>query len=50
VEAVLARVPGETHGVSQRPSHQIASIVATLDWFETHKKSNVTKDITNRGD
>ena len=38
VEAVLARVPGEPHGVSQRPSHQIASVVATLNWFETHKK------------
>jgi acylaminoacyl-peptidase len=39
VEAVLARVPGEPHGVSQRPSHQIASVVATLNWFESHRKT-----------
>ena len=44
VEAVLARVPGEPHGVSQRPSHQIASVAATLNWFETHKKSMSAKE------
>jgi acylaminoacyl-peptidase len=44
VEAVLARVPGEPHGVSQRPSHQIAGIAATLNWFESHKKSATGKE------
>jgi acylaminoacyl-peptidase len=44
VEAVLARVPGEPHGVSQRPSHQIASVAATLNWFETHKRSMSAKE------
>jgi len=48
VEAVLARVPGEPHGVSQRPSHQIANIAATLNWFETHKKTVQEKTIQTR--
>lgn len=38
VEAVLVRFPGEPHGVSTRPSHQVAKIVYVMDWFEKHKK------------
>jgi len=38
VESALVRFPGEPHGLSRRPSHQIAKIVYTLNWFETHRK------------
>ena len=37
VEAVLVRVPGEPHGFSRRPSHQIARALYPLDWFEKHR-------------
>jgi len=38
VESALVRFPGEPHGLSRHPSHQIAKVVYTLNWFETHKK------------
>lgn len=38
VEAALVRFPGEPHGLSARPSHQIAKIVYVMDWFDKHKK------------
>jgi dipeptidyl aminopeptidase/acylaminoacyl peptidase len=38
VESALVRFPGEPHGLTRRPSHQIAKIVYTLNWFETHRK------------
>jgi acylaminoacyl-peptidase len=38
VEAVLVRFPGEPHGLSARPSHQVAKIVYVADWFEKHKQ------------
>jgi acylaminoacyl-peptidase len=38
VEAALVRFPGEPHGLSARPSHQVAKIVYVADWFEKHKK------------
>ncbi len=38
VEAVLVRFPGEPHGLSARPSHQIAKILYVADWFEQHRK------------
>lgn len=37
VSAVLVRVPGEGHGVSRRPSHQIAKVSYIADWFDQHK-------------
>ncbi len=38
VEALLVRVPGEPHGISRRPSHHMAKILAILNWFEEHRK------------
>ncbi len=38
VESVLVRFPGEPHGLSARPSHQVAKILYVSDWFEKHKK------------
>ena len=38
VEAALVRFPSEPHGLSARPSHQIAKILCVADWFEKHKK------------
>ena len=37
IEAVLVRVPGEPHGISRRPSHEIAKTLYTLGWFEQHR-------------
>ena len=38
VESVLVRFPGEPHGLSRRPSHQVAKVVYTLNWFDEHRK------------
>jgi len=38
VESALVRFPGEPHGLSRRPSHQIAKIVYTQNWFDSHRK------------
>ena len=37
VESALVRFPGEPHGMTRRPSHQLAKAVYTLNWFETHR-------------
>lgn len=37
IEAVLVRVPGEPHGVSARPSHQVAKTTYVLEWFDKHR-------------
>ena len=37
IEAVLVRVPGEPHGVSARPSHQVAKTTYVLEWFNKHR-------------
>jgi len=38
VETVLVRVPEEGHGISKRPSHQMAKVSYIMDWFDEHKK------------
>jgi len=38
VESALVRFPGEPHGLSARPSHQIAKILYVASWFDQHKK------------
>jgi len=38
VDAALVRFPGEPHGLSARPSHQVAKILYVADWFDQHKK------------
>lgn len=38
IEAALVRFPEEPHGLSMRPSHQVAKILYVADWFEEHKK------------
>lgn len=38
IETVLVRFPGEPHGLSARPSHQVAKILYVSDWFDQHKK------------
>lgn len=38
VESALVRFPGEPHGLTRRPSHQVAKAVYTLNWFEAHRK------------
>ena len=38
VEAALVRFPGEPHGLSRLPSHQVAKILYVAGWFDQHKK------------
>jgi dipeptidyl aminopeptidase/acylaminoacyl peptidase len=38
VESVLVRFPAEPHGLSARPSHQVAKILYEADWFDKHMK------------
>jgi len=38
VETVLVRVPGEPHGLRERPSHVIATTLYVLSWFDQHRK------------
>lgn len=37
VESVLVRVPGEAHGIRQRPSHHVAKILNIVGWFDKHR-------------
>jgi acylaminoacyl-peptidase len=37
VEAVLVRVPGESHGIRIRPSHAMSKISTAVGWFEKHE-------------
>ena len=36
VDTVLVRVPGESHGIRARPSHQMSKVTTTLGWFEKY--------------
>jgi dipeptidyl aminopeptidase/acylaminoacyl peptidase len=38
VETVLVRFPGESHGISNRPSHHISKIQHVIAWFDKHNK------------
>ena len=38
VETVLVRVPGEPHGIIQRPSHAISKMTTLLGWFARHSE------------
>ena len=37
IESMLVRVPEEPHGISVRPSHQMAKVAYITGWFEQHK-------------
>jgi len=43
VDSVLVRVPGESHGISGRPSHHMAKLLNILSWFNQHKKKAESK-------
>jgi dipeptidyl aminopeptidase/acylaminoacyl peptidase len=38
VDTLLVRFPGEPHGLSRRPSHQMTKVMYVAAWFEKHKK------------
>lgn len=38
VDTVLVRFPEEPHGLSRRPSHQIAKALYVVGWFDQHRK------------
>jgi acylaminoacyl-peptidase len=37
VETVLVRVPGESHGIRDRPSHAMAKLTTMQGWFDQHR-------------
>ena len=39
VEAVLARFPGEPHGIRARPSHHAGKIALIAGWFDKHRRA-----------
>ncbi len=38
VDTLLVRFPGEPHGLSRKPSHQMTKVMYVAAWFEKHKK------------
>ena len=36
IDAAMVRVPGASHGITARPSHQIAKVTHVLAWFERY--------------
>jgi acylaminoacyl-peptidase len=40
IDTALVRFPGEPHGLSRRPSHQMAKVLYVAGWFELHKKKD----------
>jgi acylaminoacyl-peptidase len=38
IDTALVRVPGASHDIAARPSHQIAQVAYVVQWFETHRK------------
>jgi acylaminoacyl-peptidase len=38
VESVFVRVPGEPHGIWQRPSHRLENVLNILGWFDKHRR------------
>jgi acylaminoacyl-peptidase len=42
VESVLVRVPGEPHGIRQRPSHHVAKMLNIVGWFDKHRTGATT--------
>jgi len=43
VEAVLVRVPGESHGIRGTPSHAMSKIVTVTGWFADHSASKMSR-------
>jgi dipeptidyl aminopeptidase/acylaminoacyl peptidase len=39
VPSALARIPGASHAINQRPSQLIAQVLYTAAWFERHRKA-----------
>ena len=38
VPTALARIPGASHAIDQRPSQLIAQVLHTAGWFERHRQ------------
>ncbi len=38
VDTVLVRVPGESHGIRKRPSHQVATVAHSIAWLDKYIK------------
>ena len=37
VDAMLARYPGEPHGIRRRPSHHVSKVLSIAGWFERYR-------------
>ncbi len=38
VESALVRFPGEPHGLTRMPSHEVAKMLYVVEWFDRHRK------------
>ena len=38
VESVFVRVPGEAHGIWERPSHRLENVLNVVGWFDKHRR------------
>jgi len=43
IDTALVRFPGEPHGLSRRPSHQMAKVLYVAGWFDRHKKKTTAR-------
>ncbi|HSR67459.1 MAG TPA: S9 family peptidase [Acidobacteriota bacterium] len=47
VEAVLVRVPGESHGIAGRPSHHLSKMLHISGWFDRYLEEEGTMEETS---
>jgi len=44
VDAMLARYPGEPHGIRRRPSHHVSKVLSIAGWFERYREKEGKPD------
>ncbi len=44
IDTALVRVPGASHGITDRPSHLIAKVANIVAWFDKYRTESVTTD------
>jgi acylaminoacyl-peptidase len=44
VDAMLARYPGEPHGIRRRPSHHVSKVLSIAGWFERYREKEAGSD------
>jgi dipeptidyl aminopeptidase/acylaminoacyl peptidase len=44
IDTALVRIPGASHGITDRPSHLIAKVANIVAWFDKYRTESVTTD------